>query len=455
MTLRLRIVSDQRRLLGDRSSITFTVDGGNIGRSADNDWVLPDPLRYVSAHHARVEYRDGQFFLEDLSTNGVFVNDDERPLAKAKPMGHPLTTGDIIRMGDYHIVASVDAQAEQLVQGRYRCRASPDEHSWIADPRPRQRADRHRGDAESRRSARPGVAASARRSIPSTLTVRRSRRYPCPRRTRHSAPAAPLAAGAAPAPAARDAAPTLTPEEEAIERRIARLAKAAARDPKNGASPAALYDVHSGLQAFCRGAGVEVERLPPDAQTRLLHLAGQLFREALVGLKDLDRSRNDTRNRFRIELHGRTGRSAPVAGAHGRRGPGHRPVRKARELAGWTPWVGCARPSPKARLTSWRLRKPLGGVCGIPGSAGPGRARSPLRTRCPPRESPLGRQGAVLGAVHNLLPESHRDAGGSFAPHVRGGIRRGVQRVRQKTSAIALFYYNFTFTPTDQLSGGP
>jgi predicted component of type VI protein secretion system len=33
-----------------------------------------------------------------------------------------------------------------------------------------------------------------------------------------------------------------------------------------------------------------------------LHLAGQLFREALVGLKDLDRSRNETRNRFRIDL---------------------------------------------------------------------------------------------------------------------------------------------------------
>src|SRR4051795_12763087 len=114
MTLRLRIVSDHRRLLGDRSSIVIAADGGTIGRSADNDWVLPDPLRYVSAHHARVEYRDGHFFLEDLSTNGVFINDDERPLAKAKPMGHQLTTGDIIRMGDYHIVASVDAQAEQL-----------------------------------------------------------------------------------------------------------------------------------------------------------------------------------------------------------------------------------------------------------------------------------------------------------------------------------------------------
>ena len=47
---------------------------------------------------------------------------------------------------------------------------------------------------------------------------------------------------------------------------------------------------------------MEVERLPPDAQTRLLHLAGQLFREALVGLKDLDRSRNETRNRYRNEI---------------------------------------------------------------------------------------------------------------------------------------------------------
>ena len=57
--LRLRIVSDQRRSLGDRSSATFSVDGGTIGRSADNDWVLPDPPRYVSAHHARVEFREG------------------------------------------------------------------------------------------------------------------------------------------------------------------------------------------------------------------------------------------------------------------------------------------------------------------------------------------------------------------------------------------------------------
>jgi type VI secretion system protein len=312
MTLRLRIVSDHRRLLGDRSSIVFTVDGGRIGRSADNDWVLPDPLRYVSAHHARVEYRDGHFFLEDLSTNGVFVNDDERPLAKAKPIGHQLTTGDVIRMGDYHIVASVEADGENpspkvdtgagqvptSIHGlRTLGRASAQtdlgamlnlDDLLVQDTSPNPTF--HPVNAYGQAIAQLPMPTPARAvAAPATAPV----------------PAPVVATTATPAPTPTPI-PTLSPtpsaEEEAIDRRIARLARAAARDPKNGASAPALYDVHSGLQAFCRGAGVEVERLPPDAQTRLLHLAGQFFREALVGLKELDRSRNDTRNRFRIEF---------------------------------------------------------------------------------------------------------------------------------------------------------
>src|SRR5688572_19814543 len=79
MALRLRVVSEHRRLLGEHSTVQFEL-GGNIGRSADNDWVLPDPLRYVSAHHARIYCRQGTYFLEDLSTNGVFLNDSEQPI---------------------------------------------------------------------------------------------------------------------------------------------------------------------------------------------------------------------------------------------------------------------------------------------------------------------------------------------------------------------------------------
>src|SRR5215469_18033551 len=110
--LRLRIVSDQRRSLADRSSALFSVEGGTIGRSADNDWVLPDPRRYVSAHHARVQFREGHFYLQDVSTNGVYVNDDMEPLAKRGSSGYRLLNGDVLRIGEYHIVAALESQRQ-------------------------------------------------------------------------------------------------------------------------------------------------------------------------------------------------------------------------------------------------------------------------------------------------------------------------------------------------------
>ena len=301
MTLRLRIVSDHRRLLGDRSSIVFTAEGGTIGRSADNDWVLPDPLRYVSAHHARVEFRDGNYYLEDISTNGTFVNDEERALAKALPMGHMLKTGDLVRMGDYQIIAALEGDSQPVAADTGAGQVPTSIHGLQTLGRAAAQTDLGAmlnldellvPDTSPNGSFHPVNAygqAVAHFPMPAP---------PPPK------PAVPATVIPAPVAAAQAASPVLPPpaEEEPIDRRIARLAKAASRDPKNGASAPALYDVHSGLQAFCRGAGVEVERLPPDAQTRLLHLTGQLFREALVGLKELDRSRNETRNRFRIDL---------------------------------------------------------------------------------------------------------------------------------------------------------
>jgi type VI secretion system protein len=42
-----------------------------IGRSSDNDWVLPDPERLVSSQHCVIQYKDGRYYLTDNSTNGV------------------------------------------------------------------------------------------------------------------------------------------------------------------------------------------------------------------------------------------------------------------------------------------------------------------------------------------------------------------------------------------------
>src|SRR5205085_11231371 len=61
-------------------------------------------------------------------------------------------------------------------------------------------------------------------------------------------------------------------------------------------------DAGAGLDAFWLGAGVEPRRQLGVAQERLLHLDGRLFRETLVGFKDLERTRTDTRNRHRIEF---------------------------------------------------------------------------------------------------------------------------------------------------------
>jgi type VI secretion system protein len=293
MTLRLRIVSDQRRSLGDRSSIAFTVDGGTIGRSADNDWVLPDPLRYVSAHHARVEFRNGRFYLQDVSTNGVFVNDGPEPLARRGTEGYPIRNGDVIRIGDYQVVAALDADIEQPPADTGAAAVPTSIHALHT----------------LGRAAQTDIGAMLNLDdllVPDSPTGESMLPVNAYGQAIMQAPV--RAVASAPRPV-----PNTDPDEDSLARRVERLAKAARREIQsrpngaaatNGAAAngAQLFDVNTGLQVFCRGAGIDADRLPADAQTRLLHLAGQLFREALVGFKDLDRSRSDSRNRFRIEL---------------------------------------------------------------------------------------------------------------------------------------------------------
>ena len=85
MALRLRVVSIHAQLLGEEGTRTFGVHGGSIGRASDNDWILPDPDRYISGHHARIEYRNGQYWLMDTSSNGTYLNDSASPLSNDGP----------------------------------------------------------------------------------------------------------------------------------------------------------------------------------------------------------------------------------------------------------------------------------------------------------------------------------------------------------------------------------
>ena len=87
------------------SSVSFDQSGGWIGRSAENTWVLPDETRTVSSRHAQISFSDGAFTIHDHSTNGVFVNDADRPLGPNR--SHRLAEGDHIRIGDYLILTAL------------------------------------------------------------------------------------------------------------------------------------------------------------------------------------------------------------------------------------------------------------------------------------------------------------------------------------------------------------
>ena len=63
--------------LGKR--LVLQKDVTSIGRDRDNDIVLDSDS--VSRRHAKLEHRDGYFYVIDLdSTNGTFVNDEPEPV---------------------------------------------------------------------------------------------------------------------------------------------------------------------------------------------------------------------------------------------------------------------------------------------------------------------------------------------------------------------------------------
>jgi len=106
MTCQLEIVSQHRDIVGDDAIRVFQEEGGTIGRSLQNDWILPDPERYISGRHATIDFKGGIYYLIDTSSNGVYVNGDCEPVGKGNP--RRLFNGDVLRFGDFEITVSIE-----------------------------------------------------------------------------------------------------------------------------------------------------------------------------------------------------------------------------------------------------------------------------------------------------------------------------------------------------------
>jgi type VI secretion system FHA domain protein len=291
MALRLRVISEHRLRLGDKSTFVFGVSGGSIGRSAENDWVLPDDMRYVSGRHARIVFHKGRYLLQDTSSNGTYVNDSERPLGNQNP--HELKTGDIVRIGEYHVQVQIDSAtdfslddsalyATGTTSSRRRRPAPPDLGASLRLENLLEASNDMSSDELKPVNAFGQAVSSRTRALQSGHTL----------------------------PEVSNTAPELDVTSDAVARRIARLARATEKSQKAAqlppppapapAVPSSAPDNTPGLQAFCRGAGIGAETLPVDAHARMLHLAGQLLRECLSGLKESNRSQQEQRNQLRV-----------------------------------------------------------------------------------------------------------------------------------------------------------
>jgi type VI secretion system FHA domain protein len=104
MILTLEVLGEQAEALGAGHRKVFHAIGGTIGRLPDNDWVLPDP--YISGRHALIRYRNGKYFIEDTSTNGVFLNAPGSRAGREQPC--ELKHGDRLFIDAYEIRVSIE-----------------------------------------------------------------------------------------------------------------------------------------------------------------------------------------------------------------------------------------------------------------------------------------------------------------------------------------------------------
>src|SRR5262245_30571104 len=109
MPLHLRIENVPNLPDGGPIEIAITGKRGiDIGRDTHLDWTLPDPTRYISGKHAEIRYRDGGYWLHDVSTNGTYLNAETHRMQAPRR----LRTGDRFTIGHYIIAAVVEGEAE-------------------------------------------------------------------------------------------------------------------------------------------------------------------------------------------------------------------------------------------------------------------------------------------------------------------------------------------------------
>lgn len=250
MPLTLRINGPHASRLAERASRVFGVHGGRIGRASDNDWVLPDPHRFLSGYHAQVEYHGGKWILTDTSSNGTFLNDAVTPLGREA--SHVLRNGDRLRLGEYDISVSITGET-----------------------------DFPAGDLGLDMVDVEELSLSTHGDLGAELDLKRLLNDPTPP---SDEPPAPLKVSDA--------------YGQAVMRARARPSGRFVQPPPRPSPPPSSS---AAVHAFFRGAGLDPSPLTGEQATAAMVLAGQLMREMVLGLISSQQHRHEQRGRYNLD----------------------------------------------------------------------------------------------------------------------------------------------------------
>lgn len=110
MALTLTIENEVALPDGGPLSVTLGSGGGlDIGRDQHLDWALPDPSRAISGRHCEIRFRDGGYWLRDISTNGTYVNSASQRVQSP----YRLRDGDRLEIGHYIIAVAIDGDSQE------------------------------------------------------------------------------------------------------------------------------------------------------------------------------------------------------------------------------------------------------------------------------------------------------------------------------------------------------
>lgn len=258
MPLKLEIISEHRDIVGDDAVREFRSEGGTIGRSLNNDWILPDPDKFISGKHATIDCKGGVYYLVDISTNGVYVNDEREPIGKGNP--RRLFDGDHLHLGDFEIAVSIDEGEDLKVPEAPKPTVVPDHIEQLVE--------------EDR--IKTGVQLLDEDEI-----------------TGDGAFASVLLAG-------DDEDPAGSPEAAAADKPLQR--EAPLPEPETGEPSPVRVTGDDIFDAFLDGLNISRAELHPSIDTaEAMFNAGQVLRELIGGIETLLKNRAELKSAFRLD----------------------------------------------------------------------------------------------------------------------------------------------------------